>query len=118
MKPHLLYSIGLAAAFLLGLTVGTSSSNPIPQEDPATSAVITSVAATEVTRENPTLTDSLVADLHETWNSEDVPAMSERLHPSAFFFSPHQLMVGRDVMENTVLISNPPVRSSETTAPC
>ena len=56
-----------------------------------------------------TLTDSLTARLHAAWNNEDMPALMAMLQPTAFFKSPYQLRYGRDDMQGTVLVTNPPV---------
>ncbi len=55
-----------------------------------------------------TLTDSLARAFTDAWDANDLPRMLAWLQPDAFFKSPHQLRYGRDVMEATVLTTNPP----------
>jgi hypothetical protein len=98
MRNLTLYSVGAIIVFLAGfasaqITHTSINGSWLPTSEPTAS----------------TLTDSLTARLHAAWNAEDMDALRSQLQPSAFFKSPYQLRYGRENMEKTVLITNPPV---------
>lgn len=106
MKTHISLGAIVALAFLLGFASGRGvATEPGAGND-------ASGAGTEAGMVN---TDSLVVDFYQAWNDDDLPGMVSRLQPTAFFRSPYQLQYGRDTMQATVLVTNPPRFRNTTT---